>query len=328
MRLHLHRTFRLQNALWLAIPLPLWWTLRNIPSQDIWTILSGLSLGSLLVLGGLNAIILALFSSRWWLILRAQGYSRPYLALVGYRLAAFGVTYFTPGPQIGGEPLQVYLLQRRQGVPAATAAASVTLDKLLELLANFSFLLAGISTILATGLLGGRLPLQAFVLALGLLGLPIGYLLVLWLGRLPVSWMLARLSGRFASSKLNKAREFIASAETQVAGFCQTQPRAILQALALSLLIWAALILEFSLVLHFLGLRLNLPQTITVLTAARIAFLLPVPAGLGTLEAGQVLAMQALGMNPALGISISLLIRARDVFLGGIGLWWGGVLSR
>jgi uncharacterized membrane protein YbhN (UPF0104 family) len=64
------------------------------------------------------------------------------------------------------------------------------------------------------------------------------------------------------------------------------------------------------------------------LTAVRIAFLLPMPAGLGMLEAGQVLAMGLIGVNPALGVSLSLLIRIRDVIFGGLGLWLGGVLSR
>ena len=80
--------------------------------------------------------------------------------------------------------------------------------------------------------------------------------------------------------------------------------------------------------LRVLGLNLTPVQTISVLTAARIAYLLPLPAGLGTLEASQVLALGALGLNPALGISLSLLIRARDVALGGFGLWWAGLKSQ
>jgi hypothetical protein len=44
---------------------------------------------------------------------------------------------------------------------------------------------------------------------------------------------------------------------------------------------------------------------------------------LGTLEASQLLAFAAIGLNPAIGVSLSLLIRARDVLLGGLGLWWG-----
>jgi len=41
-----------------------------------------------------------------------------------------------------------------------------------------------------------------------------------------------------------------------------------------------------------------------------------------------VMAMGLIGVNPVLGVSLSLLIRARDVILGSIGLWLGGVYSR
>ena len=88
------------------------------------------------------------------------------------------------------------------------------------------------------------------------------------------------------------------------------------------------MIAEYSLALRVLGIQLEPAQVIIALTAARIAFLLPIPAGLGALEAGQVAAMQMLGVEPALGISISLLIRARDLSLGVLGLWLGGLLTR
>jgi uncharacterized membrane protein YbhN (UPF0104 family) len=82
------------------------------------------------------------------------------------------------------------------------------------------------------------------------------------------------------------------------------------------------MILEYWLMLIFLGGPVTVGQTIILLTAARIAFLLPSPGGLGTLEASQLLAFSAVCLNPAIGISLSLLIRARDVTLGSVGLWW------
>jgi len=38
--------------------------------------------------------------------------------------------------------------------------------------------------------------------------------------------------------------------------------------------------------------------------------------------------MQALGFNPALGITVSLLVRARDLLLAGFGLWLGAYLTQ
>jgi uncharacterized membrane protein YbhN (UPF0104 family) len=88
------------------------------------------------------------------------------------------------------------------------------------------------------------------------------------------------------------------------------------------------MIFEFGLMMQYLGIQFNLVQILIALTAARIAFLLPVPAGLGTLEAGQVMAMGLIGVSPAIGISLSLLIRARDILFGVAGLWLGGFYSR
>jgi len=65
-------------------------------------------------------------------------------------------------------------------------------------------------------------------------------------------------------------------------------------------------------------------QAATALVAARIAILLPMPAGLGALEASQALAMSSLGLDPAYGVAIALLIRGRDVLLGLSGLALGG----
>lgn len=80
---------------------------------------------------------------------------------------------------------------------------------------------------------------------------------------------------------------------------------------------------EYWLTLWFSGGNFNLAQVVSALTAARLAYLLPIPAGLGTLETSQVLAMQALGADPAIGLAASLLIRARDISLGLLGLWLG-----
>ncbi len=98
------------------------------------------------------------------------------------------------------------------------------------------------------------------------------------------------------------------------------------QALALSLLSWGLLLSELWLAVRFLGPSLTWLQLIAILTAARVAFLLPLPGGLGTLEASQVLAFQAIGLDPAMGLSLSLVIRARDALFGGVGLWWSSLL--
>jgi len=49
---------------------------------------------------------------------------------------------------------------------------------------------------------------------------------------------------------------------------------------------------------------------------------------LGALEASQVYTLSSMGYAPAIGISVSLLIRARDLMNAGLGLLLAGKLIR
>jgi uncharacterized membrane protein YbhN (UPF0104 family) len=83
------------------------------------------------------------------------------------------------------------------------------------------------------------------------------------------------------------------------------------------------MVAERWLMLRFLGVELDPAQTIAVVTASRLAFLLPLPAALGALEASQILALEALGLDAATGAALALIIRLRDTLFGGLGLLLG-----
>ncbi len=319
----------LRIFVWILVPLAAWWSIKDISLSAIGENFRQIGLQAILVLVVINMFIFVLFSFRWWMILKAQDLRVSLISVIGYRLAGFGVTYFTPGPQFGGEPLQVYLLKEKEGVATSPAATSVSIDKLLELLANFSFLLVGVTVLVFSGILntGSR---YVLILAPALLfAVPVIYLLALRTGRLPITFIFEKL-GKILMHSMRYQGLLITLKETEsmVSVFCRQNVKALLVGALLSLAIWALMVFEFGLMLQFLGVQFNLVQILVALTAARIAFLLPFPAGLGTLEAGQVMAMGLIGVSPAIGISLALLIRARDVLFGGAGLWLGGYYNR
>jgi uncharacterized protein (TIRG00374 family) len=314
---------------WVLLFPTFWWVLRSTPLADIRSVLGQLTLGQILALVGINLIVLLTFTSRWWFVLGALGYRLPLLSLVSYRLAGFGLSYFTPGPQFGGEPLQVYLLRHRHALPASSAVAAVSLDKLFELLVNFSFLVFGVLVILHGGLFQDHITLPFIFLAVMLLMLPAVYLISLWAGWKPFGWITRRLPPHLAAQPtMQKASKTLISSEEHMLNFCHGKASALLKILVISLFPWLFVVAEYWLTLVFLGQSLGAYQIISLLAAARIAFLLPSPGGLGTLEASQVLMMQAFGLNPALGIGVSLLIRGRDLALASLGLWLGAYFSR
>ena len=326
---------------WLLLALALgllWLTLRTIPLTEVWAQLSQLRLDEIALLVVANLLVLATFSARWWILLYAQGYALPYHKLMGYRLATFAVSYFTPGPHFGGEPLQVYVVTQRHGVPSAAALAAVVLDKLIELIFNFTFIVLGAFFVLQWHADAAQ-QLQVGPLAgLGLLFLvPAGLLGALALGRHPLSqpftaalsgWERIRGNNDQPGSMQLRLRHFavtLRESEDLGSKLFRARPGLLAAAIAASLVSWAAIIGEFWLMTYILGLGLSLPEAMYALLAARAAILLPLPAAVGALEASQALAMTSLGLPAAYGISLSLLIRGRDVLLGLAGLGLAGM---
>ena len=311
---------------WLWLPpglLLVYLALRGVPLGEVVQVLAGLNLAQILALMAVNLLILGCFTLRWWLIVNAQGFPVPFHQVFLYRLAAFGVNYFTPGPQFGGEPLQVALLNRRHAMPLTAATAAVTLDRLVELSINFGFLAFGIVSSLRFPVFAGLPPLQLSLLGFGLLALPLGYLSLLWLGWTPLGSLLGRSVDRWQlPAAIQKAAGFVYSSERHISNFFRRHPAPTAAAVLVSLAGWGLIVLEFGLTLRFLGLEFSAVQVVAVLTAARLAFLAPTPAGLGVLEGALLLAITALGGAPAYAVSLALLIRGRDISLGVLGLGW------
>ena len=301
----------------------LWWALRSVPFIEIWNALRGLELWQIGILLILNALVLASMTARWWVILRAETPNIPFLQLLRYRLAVFGLSYFTPGPQVGGEPLQVIYLQRNHSVTFARATAAVIMDKLLEFLANFILLAFGLTAAFRVGLvsregtqaLGSLIPLAAILLW------PLIHLVLLYRGQYPIS---AIVRAAISLTKKQQWMRLIIVSERMAGSFTRRHPSALLAALGFSLLAWAGMAIEYFMMAGFFQAQLSPEQTLAALTAALLAFLMPLPGGLGALEASQVYAMTAFGHSAAIGIGISLLMRARDILNGGLGLLLAG----
>lgn len=307
--------------MWITVPLLLWLALRSVDLRAIWQAVGNLTAFEVGVLVLVNLGALVVMCARWWIVIRAYGHLVPYPHLVAYRLAASAISYFTPGPQFGGEPLQVYLLRRRLSLRGAEAAATVALDKSIELVANFGFLLLGLAVLLGLGLFPSLPVIPVLIAAGGLLLLPVLHLTAAARGRRPLAALVRRLPPRaMAIAGVERLAELLAATEVEVTRFFAGRRVWFAATLVASAATWLVFVAEYWLLASFLGLQMSPLEAIAALTAARVAFMLPVPSGLGTLEASQVLAVAALGYPAATGAALALVIRARDVLFGVVGL--------
>lgn len=299
------------------------WALRHVSWTDLWTILRGLTVPQMGLLVLLNGLVLLALTERWRTFVATLPQPVSFFDLFQARLAAFSVSYFTPGPQFGGEPLQVIALRARQ-VPASAATATVALDKLVELLVNFTVLALGVMALWMVGIGDARSRALVSLLSAGLLLLPLVYLLLLWRQYHPFAALFRWLAARRAQGRLKQGLGMLAESEALAGELARTRPRALLRALVWAGVAWAWMLLEFGLSARFLGAALSPAETLAALAAARFAFLLPLPGGLGALSSSLVLVFSALGYDPNAAMALVIYIRARDLITGLIGALLAG----
>jgi glycosyltransferase 2 family protein len=307
-------------ALYFALAILLYFALRNVPLHEIWITVRQLQIWQVVTLFALNLFIYALITLRWWVIVRAENKHIAYFPLLLVRIAVFGVSYFTFGPHVGGEPLQVFYLQRQYRLTFTHATASVVMDKLLELLANFFLLAVGLTAILQAGIFsanGNSSWLSLMGLVLLCMWPPI-HIILLFKQKYPVSALLRSLP---LLKKDSKPVRFIAACERLAGAFCRRHLSSLLSAIAISLCAGAGMVSEFALIVNFLGIRLPFWQTVAAWTAGWLALLVPLPGGLGALEASEVFALGVFGVSAALALGVALVMRGRDIFIGGVGLF-------
>ena len=302
------------------------WVARTISLQATLDTLKQLGTTELVLLIVINIAVLTTFTGRWWLLLYTLGQRIPIWRLMGYRLTAFAISYFTPGSHFGGEPYQVYAVSHYHKVPVSISLAAITLDKLLEMLINLAVLLAGaLILVVMQSSIAPWIEWQIIIYALLLLAIPTGLLVALWQGRHPLTGLIALFSKLIRRPLLQRGwAQTIQASEVQAIWLCRNHPRMVGLAFLITICTWVGVIWEYWLLTDMLNLSLSPQQLIASLVAARIAILIPVPAGLGALEAGQMLAMESVGLDPNVGAAIAVVIRARDVLSGLVGLVLGG----
>ncbi len=307
--------------LWISALLLLILMLKQLPIESAMTWINGLEYYQWVIWGGINSIIILIYVYRWLLINNGIDFKTNFLKLLLVRQAGQSFSYITPGPQFGGEPLQIYWLWKTDNYLGHKAFLSVALDRIFELWINFSVLCCGIIILMLFSNTDITVWYYSLIICVVMV---IGIFLF---GRLLISHdsvIISRLKKAIGywqhSPRLKSLTLHMENVSKDAHSFFIRKPGVFYSTVLVSIIGWMGMLAELWLVLEFLKIKLSIIDFVFLVIAMRLALLLPVPGGVGTIEATIFWVFTSLGLNTFDVVGMIAFIRVRDLAIVSAGM--------
>jgi len=255
---------------------------------------------------------------RWKIIL--EGYKKriPFWTLFKQVLAGYAVSYVTPAARIGGEPVRAYMLNKESGVNIKTGMASIIIDRFVEL--TGALLLAILGIILLIYFPG--VPLSLKITLSVIVGIGFIILSAFYYRTVTKTHSFSSIFNLFRLhkiKKLSKLTTVIKGIERRMKKFFVKNKKEFIISNIMHGMYIIAIILEAKFLLLTFGVNVPFIVVILALNVHGLATLIPVPAALGFLEAGEAGLFKLIGYSSTIGMAFSLMLRIRDILFVSIG---------
>jgi uncharacterized protein (TIRG00374 family) len=292
--------------------------LHKISLAEVWQSLSGADyfwvIPSTLV-GVLPVVILRAY--RWRIL-----FNDPSTVPIGDSFAAIniGLMFGNLLPSRAGEVPRVFALRRTTGLSAFEIGATVVVERLLD-----TFVLA-----IFGAALWPLFPEEAWIRVLGIVcvGVIVGFLALLAAAALFRERLTALVQGSLRRLPWVSDERALSVQRALGAGSAiLLRPRRLMQALALTVVVWALGVLAIWLLFPAFGLEIEGSAPWLILVANAFAITLPTgPAGVGVFEASIQAALISYGVGASSALSYAVVLHAINflpiMLIGAASSWW------
>ena len=255
----------------------------------------------------------------WRMALHKQFTRLPFLSLVQTRLAGETFNSLLPSGYVGGEPFKVKLLSR--WIPTPEAASSVLIAKAAQSIALVIFVGLG----LTMGKRRGQVKIAHHPKTLiALLVVSAGiFIFTILLTRRSFSRLGRWLHDLTGQPWLKKQESKLVALDDSIGAFYREGKLRFLGSVLWHGAGWIAGALEVAVIFYLIGHQVSWREAWFIGAMAQLASVVGLfaPAGIGLYEGGHYLAAAALGLAPALGVTVALIRRVREIFWDFVGLW-------
>ncbi|MBN2141782.1 flippase-like domain-containing protein [Candidatus Woesearchaeota archaeon] len=290
----------------------LWFVLYKYPFGEVVLAFHNVTWPLILAYLFVSFCIMLTFAVRWKMLLHAQGHDDiPFWDLFSYRVIDYGVSYVTPTGKLAGEPVRAAMC-KRNGIGFREALSSITIDKTIELSFTLVMFAIGCFFLIISRALSVGISLIVALLCAFLL-----FLIWKFYKRIlkaePIFSALFRFFRLDRISFLARFETAVEEFEKPILRFYREERQAYFWALGLSVVAFTLSMIEYNLVLRMVGIAPTIAQTFMVFAVVGIAFVIPVPMGLGSLEFAQAWLFSVLTFGSAAGIGLAMITRGRDL---------------
>lgn len=266
--------------------------------------------------------VLFLVSLRWKEILKTKKVKPRVRDLFFYKLSELYMNYITPSAFVGGEPVKAYLLKKDYNVEYSKGVSTAIIDKSFDIAINLIigtivFLLLSLRFVNKFGIFLTTLVTFFLFSAIIILGIIIfNY----YKGNKILHYKLYFLANK-DSGWAKKIYRFICEFENHVIDFFHKEKDILLKNIMISIIISIVMYLEYFFLLKTLGIPyVGAFFPIIVLSMLGIAYLVPLPGAIGSLELFETLAFVMFKLPPEAAVAFVIFIRMKDILLALLGI--------
>ncbi len=227
----------------------------------------------------------------------------------------------TPVDFLGGGPVRVFLARKKLDITYGDAISSVIIDKILDVTFFTLFLIGGVFTFL---LLGKELSFLYAIYGILILFFLTTILFYFYLRVLRKEsiflWVFMKFSGE--KQRNGKNEKLVEEVEYNIKDFFSHR-KEVLKAAFLSfsreIFRWMRI---FVIILFLVG-SYEIEKSIAIYGLSNLSLVLPLPAGIGTLEAVSGYAFSAFGWGFHLGATMAIIWHGIMIFFSLVGLYFG-----
>jgi uncharacterized protein (TIRG00374 family) len=285
---------------------------------------SHFSLDKLLIYLAVSISIMVLHTLKWKIVMNSFKIDIPFIQLFKYKIAGFGVSYITPSAHIGGEPVRAHLLTKNHNIEFKKSLSCVVIDKSLELILNGLFGCIGIAIVLFNFTLSKK---TTTVMILSFFTI-ISIIYLFYRLTLKEKGFFTTVFKFLRIDKIKiliKYEDDIKEFEQHIISFFKYNLKAFFKASFVFFVTWILMFIEYKIALMLLGYNASFTALFIVISLIALAYIVPIPAALGSLEFSQSSAAAILKFSSGIGLALSLFVRGRDLLWTFIGLSYLGL---